>query len=98
MSSTYEVEFTRAAERELKKILRTARRADKNNLRDAVETLKSNPYPSNPKVSAGVIRKLSNGEWRITAGTEFRIRYRVQDRRVVITKVANRRDVYRDIS
>lgn len=99
----YSVSFTRRAHREFVAIHRSANPAPRRNLNSALTRLQGNPYPMpNPAGSQDAVRRLHNvadtasGEWRIRVGN-YRIRYRIDGDSVVITRVAHRSEIYRDL-
>ena len=93
----YNVSFTRRVQREFVAIHRSANPATRRNLDDAMARLEENPYPLQTLAgSQDAVRRLSSGEWRIRVGN-YRIRYRIDDDSVVVTRVAHRSAVYRDL-
>jgi mRNA interferase RelE/StbE len=85
--SRYDVEFTSAAARSVRKLPKNVR----TRLLDDIERLREDPRPPG-------CRKLAGAEiaWRIRAG-DYRVIDEVEDDRLVVTVVraAHRRDVYR---
>ena len=85
----YDIELTRNATRELRRLNNPILRR----LLNAIEDLKENPRPQGSK-------KLVNTEelWRIRVG-DYRIVYSIADevKIVTITRVAHRRDVYNSL-
>ncbi len=83
----YEIIIKPAAEKNLDKIPRSARRR----IADALEELRNGPRPS------GVV-KLAGAEnlWRIRIG-DYRVVYEIDDARAIVSvlRVAHRKDVYR---
>ena len=83
---SYAVELTRRAERDLRRLPQsTAERVTASLL-----ALEDDPRPSGS-------RKLqASDEWRLRVG-DYRVRYRIDDsaRRLTITRIAHRREVYR---
>lgn len=85
----YDIELTRNATRELRRLNNPILRR----LLNAIEDLKENPRPQGSK-------KLVNTEelWRIRVG-DYRIVYSIADeiKIVTITRVAHRKDVYNSL-
>ena len=85
---SYKVEFTKSAKKALDRIPNTVR----NQLTVKIYSLKDNPRPDGCK-------KLKGEEdlYRIRVG-DYRVVYLIQDGKliVVVVKVGQRRDVYRD--
>ena len=83
----YTVEFSRAADREFRKLPAQIQ----SRLRARIESLSLNPRPVDSKKLAG-----SENAWRIRVG-EYRVVYEVHDRilYVLVVRVAHRREVYR---
>lgn len=83
----YEVEFTSAAAKQIRKLSRPVR----ERLLDAIEDLQEDPRPHGAKKLTG-----ENIAWRIRVG-DYRVIYEVVDAQLVITVVraAHRREVYR---
>ena len=83
----YEIEISRSAERQLRRLPRT----DQVRIARTMQALASNPFPSGA-------RKLSGYDdvFRVRTG-RYRILYSVAERTLVIVvlKVGHRRDVYR---
>ncbi len=92
----YNVSFTKRAAKEFERLVRIARRADRNNLREAIDILRTDPYPTNQSVTPGTIRRLRDS-WRIQAGRNYRLRYVIDGDEVVVTKAGDRKDVYDDL-
>ncbi|EWC60374.1 RelE/StbE replicon stabilization toxin [Actinokineospora spheciospongiae] len=86
----YEIEWTAAALRELRKLDKQASRR----IALAVTALGSDPRPFGCRALTG----LPSGVMRIRVG-DYRVVYQVEDTRVVVTvvRVAHRREVYRDL-
>lgn len=84
--STYRVEFTTAAAKEIRKLDPRIRRR----ILAGISELEREPRPSG-------VRKLAGYEnaWRIRVG-DYRVLYEVVDAQVLVTvvRVAHRRDVY----
>jgi mRNA-degrading endonuclease RelE of RelBE toxin-antitoxin system len=74
----YNVEFTRQAEKELRDILQDINESGRRSFQRAFQALQTNPYPTNPEVSPGTIRRLrGSNEWSSEqAITESGIPYR----------------------
>lgn len=85
--STYSVEFTSAAAREIRKLPKTVR----TRLLDDIEALADDPRPHGARKLSGTVRA-----WRIRAG-DHRVIYEIEDDVLVVTVVraAHRREVYR---
>lgn len=83
---TYEVEFTTAAARQVKKLSRPAR----DRVLHAIEDLGEDPRPHGSKKLVG-----EQTAWRIRVG-DYRVIYDVFDAELVVTVVraAHRREVY----
>ena len=95
----YSVSFTPSADREVRGLRRSLSDADLRHFHAALSQLVKNPYP---QAGGGGLRsvgvtKLDKGEWRIRIGRHYRMRYRIEDNRVIITRFAHRKDVYRDL-
>ena len=81
----YEVELTRGANRQLERLLKGASEARRQNLRRAFSIVRSNPYPTNPDVSAGAIKRLRGSrKWRLKVDYHYRMIYRIEGRRVIV--------------
>ena len=102
----HSVQFkNRQVEHDYRSIHSSANAATRRHLEAALARLALNPWPiiSNPG-SHDVVGKLSHarnpedGEWRIEAGHDHRMRYRIDDDGLVtITKVRHRSDIYSDL-
>jgi mRNA interferase RelE/StbE len=83
----YEIEFTPAAARQIKKLSVS----DQKRILSRIENLAASPRP-------GSVKKLEGKEnlYRLPAG-EYRIIYQIQDKNllVLVVKVGHRREVYR---
>jgi mRNA interferase RelE/StbE len=55
---------------------------------EALEGLQENPYQGSPLTNVPI------GQWRIRVG-DYRIRYDIEDDRVLLYRVRHRRDIYR---
>jgi len=86
----YEIEWTAAALRELRKLDEQAGRR----IALAVTALGADPRPAGCRALAG----LPAGVMRIRVG-DYRVVYQIEDAKVVVTvvRVAHRREVYRDL-
>lgn len=94
----YEVTLTSQARKQLTRVLHGASAATRSNLSDALDTLQQNPYPTNPNVTLGTIKRLSgNRRWRIRVDREYRMVYRIDQRQVVVERIAHRKEVYRGL-
>ena len=84
---SYEVEFTSAAAKQIRKLQRPAR----ERLLDAIEDLQDDPRPHGAKKLVG-----EDLAWRIRVG-DYRVIYEVIDSQLLVTVVraAHRREVYR---
>lgn len=84
---TYNIEFTTASARQIRKLPRGVR----SRVIDGIADLGDDPRPRGSKKLVG-----EHNAWSIRIG-EFRVIYEVLDTELVITviRVANRRDVYR---
>ena len=84
---SYRIEFTRSAEKDLRKIDRSRIAA----ILRRIEQLESNPRPEGCKKLAGADRT-----YRIRVG-DYRVVYEVEDDvlLVLVIRVAHRKDVYR---
>jgi mRNA interferase RelE/StbE len=84
---SYEIEFTRRAEKEILKL----DAAMFEQIRAVIDSLGDNPRPLG-------VRKLRGreSEWRIRVG-RFRVLYTIHDatRRILVYRVTDRKDVYR---
>jgi mRNA interferase RelE/StbE len=85
---TYSIEFTPAAERQLKALPKPIQ----TQIVRRIETLHDNPRPDG-------VKKLKDAEglyYRVRQGN-YRILYTVQDKKlmIIIVKVADRKEVYR---
>ena len=85
---TYEIEFVRAAARQLGTLDSPTRRR----VQAAVELLADDPRPPSAKKLVG-----GAGEWRVRTG-DYRIVYEVHDDVLLVLVVAlgHRRDIYRN--
>jgi mRNA interferase RelE/StbE len=83
---TYEVEFSKSAQKELKKFNPDIRLR----ITKAVYALVSNPRKGNVRPMVG------SKSWRLRVG-EYRIIYEISDKKlnILIIKVGHRRDIYR---
>lgn len=86
----YEIEWTAAAVRELRKLDRAAGRR----IALAVTALAADPRPSGCRALAGQ----PGGVMRIRVG-DYRVVYQVDDHTIIVTvvRVAHRREVYRTL-
>lgn len=84
---SYEVEFTSAAAKQIRKLQRPAR----ERLLDAIEDLQDDPRPHGAKKLVG-----EDLAWRIRVG-DYRVIYEVIDSQLLVTVVraAHRREGYR---
>ena len=84
--SSYTIEFTSAAAKQIRKIDALTRRR----LLDAIAALENNPRPAGAKKLVGEALA-----WRIRV-SDCRIIYDIQDEQLVVTivRAAHRRDVY----
>lgn len=84
--TTYEVEFSQHASRQLRKIGPQARRR----IEGAIELLGVNPRPPRAKKIVGGLE-----EWRVRVG-DYRVLYEIHDRRllVLVVAVGHRRQIY----
>lgn len=84
---SYEVEFTSAAAKQIRKLQRPAR----ERLLDAIEDLQDDPRPHGAKKLVG-----EDLAWRIRVG-DYRVIYEVIDSQLLVTVVraAHQREVYR---
>ena len=83
----YKIEFLKSAKKELSKLPRNVQ----ERIRDKIDTLKTNPYPSD-------VKKLKNGQGRLRIRIgDYRIIYKVEKNILVILviKIAHRRQIYR---
>jgi mRNA interferase RelE/StbE len=82
----YEVEFTAAAARQIRKLPRPAR----ERILDAAEALAGDPRPHGARKIVG-----EDIAWRVRVG-DYRLIYEVEDARLVVTVVraGHRREVY----
>ena len=87
---SYHIEFSTAAERQLRKLDPQARRR----IQAAVELLADDPRPSSAKKLVG-----GDGEWRVRTG-DYRIVYEIHDQvlLVLVVAVGHRRGIYRRLS
>lgn len=87
MSDPYDVVYTSAAARQLRKLDHVAR----DRVVRTIEILRTTPRPPQAKKLAG-----RSEQWRVRTGN-YRIIYRIADQQLVIVVVAvgHRRDVYR---
>ena len=83
----YRLQLLPSAARQLKKLPRH----DKRRIRDAIDSLMSNPRPSGANKLVG-----TDDQWRVRVGT-YRIIYEIHDDRllVLVIRVGHRKDVYR---
>ena len=99
----YNVSFSKKATDEFRVILRSTNPSTRQRMNNALTRLEQNPYPlPNPAGSRDAVGRLRNvldpasGDWRIRVG-DYRVRYRIEGSEVVITRVAHRSEVYRDL-
>lgn len=89
----YDIEIAPAAVRELKKLKKKVSSTDWRAISNAIDSIGKEPRPSNAE-------KLSDSDalYRVRAGN-FRVIYQVQDKAliVVVVKVADRKDAYKEI-
>ena len=88
----YSVQFSPAAERELRKLSPKLNKRDKRQLAKCIEDLADDPYPEGSKKLIGAeIYRLRSGNYRIA--------YTVRARKliVLILKVSNRKEFYKRI-
>ena len=83
----YRVQLLPSAARQLKKLPRNVKRR----IRDAIDSLISNPRPSGAKKLVG-----TDDQWRVRVGT-YRIIYEIHDDRllVLVIRIGHRKEVYR---
>ena len=84
----YKIELLKSAIKELSKLPRNVQ----ERIRDKIDTLKINPYPSG-------IKKLKNGQGRLRIRVgEYRIIYKIEKDILVILviKIGHRRQIYRN--
>lgn len=88
MNQKYRIEFAPAAERQLNKFSQKVQQQ----VLKRVEMLKLNPRPDGCKKLAGV-----NSFYRIRTG-DYRVIYNIDDQvlLILVVKIGNRKDVYRD--
>ncbi len=84
---SYDIEFSPAAVRQLRKLDGAARRR----IMAAIELLSDDPRPPGAKKLVG-----GDGEWRVRTG-DYRIVYEVRDHvlLVLVLAVGHRREIYR---
>ncbi len=84
---SYDIEFSPAAVRQLRKLDGVARRR----IKAAIELLSDDPRPPGAKKLVG-----GDGEWRVRTG-DYRIVYEVRDHvlLVLVLAVGHRREIYR---
>lgn len=84
---SYDIEFSSAAVRQLRKLDGVARRR----IKAAIELLSDDPRPPGAKKLVG-----GDGEWRVRTG-DYRIVYEVRDHvlLVLVLAVGHRREIYR---
>lgn len=74
-----------------KTYLRDSKKLDANIIRriiKSLETLKTNPYQGKKLISAEI------GKWRLRVGN-YRIRYDIEDKDIILYRVRHRKDIYR---
>jgi len=88
-AARFSVEFTRQAERDLKRI----DRQHQEQIRDTINLLEQDPRPHNSESLAG-----EKGAFRVRTG-DYRILYTIDYKKsvVYITKIGDRKDVYRGL-
>lgn len=89
----YRIEFTRAAEKQLARILKPLTAKERKSVRDTIDFLAEDPRPRGVESienTAGLLR-VRHRDWRIV--------YRVEDDVLVvlIVRVAHRREVYQKL-
>ena len=89
----YRIEFTRAAEKQLAKILKPLTAKERKNFGVIIDSLAEDPHPHGVESiqnAAGLLR-VRHRDWRIV--------YRVEDEVLVvlIVRVAHRREVYQKL-
>lgn len=86
----YRIEFSPAAERELKKLSSKLSKRDKRLLVQCIQSLADNPRPEGSKKLLG-----TKDIYRVRSGN-YRVVYTVRSRKllVLILKVADRKDIY----
>ena len=83
----YKIEFLKSAKKELSKLPRDVQKR----IGDKIDTLKTNPYPSD-------VKKLKNGQGRLRISIgDYRIIYKVEKSILVILviKIGHSRQIYR---
>jgi mRNA-degrading endonuclease RelE of RelBE toxin-antitoxin system len=79
----YEVNFTRAAQRQLDDILKSCPPSERRRFHQALDQLIANPYPTNPHIPPGTIRRLSGTPfWKYKVSTQNRMVYSIEGRAV----------------
>jgi mRNA-degrading endonuclease RelE of RelBE toxin-antitoxin system len=93
--SSFVVYTTSAFERTSKKVLKKDRKADKI-IEEVIDTLEKDPYgENNSKIKKLTDIKQNNGMWRIRFG-DYRVRYDVIGKDVVLHSIKNRKDSYKN--
>lgn len=90
----YRIEFTRAAEKQLAKILKPLTPKERKNFGDTIHFLAEDPRPRGVESieNTAELLRVRHRDWRIV--------YRVEDEVLVvlIVRVAHRREVYQKLS
>ncbi len=84
----YKIELLKSAKKELSKLPRDVQ----ERIRDKIDTLKTNPYPSD-------VKKLKNGDGRLRIRIgNYRVIYKVEKNILVVLviKIGHRRQIYRN--
>lgn len=88
MGEPFRIELLPAAEREIDKLPRDARRR----IADPIDALAADPRPADAKLLAGTGRERI---WRLRVG-QYRVLYLVEDGRlrILVVRIADRREAY----
>lgn len=93
--SSFIVHTTGSFERSSKKIIKKDRKANKI-IKEVIETLEKDPYGKDgSKISKLTDIKQNDGVWRIRFG-DYRVRYDVFEKDVVLHSIKNRKDSYKN--
>ena len=88
-SSAFAVEFAPAAARDLKRLDPPIRAR----ILEACGVLARDPYPG-PSGSVKLLVGITPAHFRLRVG-DYRVVYRIEERKVIVVRVAHRREAYR---
>ena len=94
-SWAYNLKFTAKANAQLERLAHDLNPNELDRLRDALEQLQRNPFPTAP-LTPGTIKRIRHF-WRYKISYSYRLAYEVEGQTVIVFKVGHRKDFYRDL-